>query len=420
MHRVLYHLRSLAGNRHPALLTHAIAGSARRGGGSPAAPPSVALDGAALQWHLEATYRWLCRAHDATPDGGVAATFDLWRGAWSASYPETTGYIVPTLLALARARGDEEARARALRMAAWESDVQMADGAVLSGVLDMPPAPAVFNTGQVVFGWIAAVQDGGGDRFAESARRACDWLVQRQSEDGAWRGELSIMTDAPIHTFNVRCAWAMAYAAHVLDEPRWLEAARRAADWAVEQQNDVGWFEHNGFTVAEAPLLHTIAYVIEGLLGVHAFTGEPRYLAAAARAVEGVVGAYRTGRLAGRLDAAWAPAVSWRCVTGDAQIAVVLHRLAPHFPQAGYRAVASRLIADVAAMQLSVTGGRRPAPDSGPTVGGVPGSYPVWGAYLPHNLLNWAAKFFLDALLLETAGVDELAFPAVAAVGAGA
>lgn len=407
MNRAIHHLRSLATNRHPMLLGQAVAGS--RGGSLDNAP---LLDAAGLEYHLEATYRWLCRAQDATPDGGVSATFNMWRGEWAPSYPETTGYIVPTLLALADARGDDEARERALLMAGWECDVQMDDGAVLSGVLGMAPAPAVFNTGQVVFGWVAAHAATGSERFAESARRACDWLVARQSDDGAWRGELSIMTDAPVHTFNVRCAWAMAYAAQVLGEARWLEAACRAADWAVEQQNADGWFEHNGFTVAEAPLLHTIAYVIEGLLGVYAFTGEDRYLQAAARGVDGVLGAYRAGRLAGRLDGRWAPAVSWRCVTGDAQIAVVLHRLAPHFPDAGYRQLATRLIADVATVQASLAGGRRLAPGSGPTIGGVPGSAPVWGAYVPFELLNWAAKFFLDALLLETRGVDELAYPA--------
>jgi hypothetical protein len=35
--------------------------------------------------------------------------------------------------------------------------------------------------------------------------------------------------------------------------------------------------------------------------------------------------------------------------------------------------------------------------------GGVAGSYPRSGEYGPFEFLNWAAKFFVDALLLELA-----------------
>jgi len=35
------------------------------------------------------------------------------------------------------------------------------------------------------------------------------------------------------------------------------------------------------------------------------------------------------------------------------------------------------------------------------TRGAVKGSFPVSGGYAPHQYLNWAAKFFIDANLLE-------------------
>jgi hypothetical protein len=38
--------------------------------------------------------------------------------------------------------------------------------------------------------------------------------------------------------------------------------------------------------------------------------------------------------------------------------------------------------------------------------GGVKGSHPLWGSYAGFSYPNWAAKFFIDALLLqEEAGV---------------
>jgi hypothetical protein len=154
--------------------------------------------------------------------------------------------------------------------------------------------------------------------------------------------------------------------------------------------------------------------VIEGLLGVYAFTEEQRYLEAARRALDPVVELYRAGQLAGRLDWRWKGTVSWRCVTGDAQIAVVLLRLDQHCPGNGYAQTARRLIEEVAEMQLRLAPSRNGPPShSSPAMGGVPGSYPIWGQYMRLAFPNWAAKFYLDALLLEVCGVDEKSFRAL-------
>jgi hypothetical protein len=402
---MLARLSALRHSEHRVDLARALVGSARR------LKEDAAEDEAPLPARLEATYGWLCQAQDAGADDGVCGIFDLWSGTWSESYPETTGYIVPTLLALGIARDEEEPRRRALRMADWSCEQQMDDGAVLSGLVGMRRGPAVFNTGQVVFGWVSAFQQSGEQRYALAARRACEWLLANQSPDGAWRANLSVMTSAPVFAYNVRCAWALIYAGQVLEEPSFATAAQHAADWTLQQQNDAGWFENNSFAPGEVPLLHTIAYVIEGLIGMHAFTREARYLEAARRAVDRIVDRYEAGRLAGRLDEHWRPAVSWRCPTGEAQIAVVLHRLASELPDSGYRAIAGRLIGDVSAAQSSLTGRTPREPASGPAAGGVPGSFPLWGGYVRFGLTNWAAKFFLDALMLETLQVDELAYP---------
>lgn len=52
---------------------------------------------------IEEGIAWLCRAQDnsASRDGGVARDYSLEHG-WATSYPETTAYIVPTMLEYAR------------------------------------------------------------------------------------------------------------------------------------------------------------------------------------------------------------------------------------------------------------------------------------------------------------------------------
>ena len=38
--------------------------------------------------------------------------------------------------------------------------------------------------------------------------------------------------------------------------------------------------------------------------------------------------------------------------------------------------------------------------------GGIPGSDPVWGDYMYVRIPNWAAKFFIDALIEKQAALD--------------
>lgn len=401
-------IRSVAGNPHRGTLMRALAGSCG------ALSRADAIDDARLEDCLQLCYRWLCAAQDATPDAGVSGWFDYSSGRWSSSYPETTGYIIPTFLALAAARDEPGARERALRMAAWEVEMQLPDGAVLSGVLGTPRGPAVFNTGQALFGWIAAYTETGEQLYELAARAAAEWLIALQDADGAWRKSLSMVTSAPVHAYNGRCCWALAYAADALGEERYTEAARRGADWVCDQQNEMGWFAHNGFAQDEVPLLHTIAYAIEGLLGVYAYTDATPYLAAATAALDPLMVLQREHRLAGRLGPDWQPTVSWRCVTGDAQLAVLLHRLERHRPGMGYGRAARDLTCEAAAMQLRLAAPRGPASTTriDPPRGGLPGSFPVWGGYTRLAQPNWATKFFLDALMLELDGVDELSYPA--------
>ena len=48
---------------------------------------------------IDACIAWLRRAQEqsATHDGGAAHSFS-WLSGWGSSYPETTGYIIPTLI----------------------------------------------------------------------------------------------------------------------------------------------------------------------------------------------------------------------------------------------------------------------------------------------------------------------------------
>jgi len=351
--------------------------------------------------HLAAAMDWLCRAQDATPDAGVSRSYTLRymrshkRSGWLASYPETTGYIIPTFFAYASLTGNNEYRERAVRMARWEADVQMENGAVQGGVIDFPPTPAIFNTGQVLFGWVAAYREEGHEVFRQSAKRGADFLVSAIDPDGAWRRHGSEYARRGVNVYDARTAWGLLEAYRITDESAHRDAAVHNLDFVLTKQRPNGWFEECCLDDNTRPLLHTIAYTMEALFEAGKILGEKKFQTAARLAADALLARQKPdGSLAGRFDREWNDSARWSCLTGNAQTAIVWLRLHEATGDQRYLHAAERMNCFLSSTQdLS-------ASDPG-IRGGIKGSQPIWGEYGAYEYLNWAAKFFADALMLE-------------------
>lgn len=395
--------RALRG--HPALNPGALLESWRERRGHPVADHRA---------HLGAAVEWLVQAQDATPDDGFSRSYVMaWhpyfrRRGWLPSYPETTGYIIPTLFAAAHALGRLDLAARAERAARWEVTIQLSSGAVRGGVIGEPESPAVFNTGQVLFGWLAAYEVTGDQAFADAARRAGRWLTEMQDADGHWRRGGSRFARHGVSVYNARVAWALAEAGARLHEPSFVAAAARNLQAVAALQHANGWLPDCCLSDVERPLLHTLAYAIRGLLEGGRVTGDEKLVAAACRAAAPLRDAVREdGWMAGRFARDWSGAVAWSCLTGQAQMANNWMRLAELTGDGSWLAPVPRVLRFLKRSQ------NRASDDPG-LRGGIKGSAPFGGGYNPYTLLNWATKYFADALMRDEARFHPEARPALA------
>lgn len=344
---------------------------------------------------LQASVAWLCRAQDksASDDGGVARDFSLIEG-WNSSYPETTGYIVPTLIGYANLTGDLEIRRRARTMLDWLVSIQFPDGGFQGSVIGAEPViPVTFNTGQILLGLVSGTEEFG-DEFREPMRRAADWLVATQDEDGCWRSHRSPFTEPTDKAYETHVSWGLFEAARLEPNSGYASAAVANIRWALSLQNENGWFRDCCLTEPEHPLTHTIGYVLRGVIEAYRFSQESEFLAAAHRTADALLGTQRPdGALPGRLDENWAGTVEWTCLTGNVQIAACWLILFEYTGDERYREAAEAANRFV----------RRTMNFGGPpdTNGAVKGSFPVSGGYCTYEYPNWAAKFLIDSLLLE-------------------
>lgn len=343
---------------------------------------------------------WILRAQAATSDDGVALGYfpcDKSADGWRASYPETTGYIITSLLAYANRHNDTSLATAAMRMARWEVAVQMPSGAVQGGPVCAPErqTAAAFNTGMVLDGWCSAYLHQPDEELLAAARGAADFLVNDLDGQNYFRTNGAFVSDGEIKTYTCLCAWAVYRFGEIIGEERYRQKAVAVIAAVLRQQQPNGWFAHNCLTQSEAPLTHTIGYTLQGVLEVGLLAGRTDFVEAVRKTADALLPRIaKSGYLPGRFYADWEPAGFSSCLTGSAQIAIVCYRLAQHTGDSRYRVAADRLVDYLKALQL-----RQSADPS--VVGAIAGSFPLFGAYMRAGYPNWATKYFLDALMLQ-------------------
>ena len=353
--------------------------------------------------HLEAAVEWLCRAQDVMRDGGVCGRYALDAG-WSSSYPETTGYIIPTFLALAEECRDARFEERAARAVRFLLSVQLASGAFPAGeIAENTVRPSVFNTAQVLAGLMAWHRSARDVRALRAADRAAEWLTSVQGVDGAWRQHVY---EGVVTTYTAHASCWLAEFGEYRGVRAFVEAAGRHLDWVLGHQDPVGgWFELAGFTAADhaarRAVTHTIGYTLWGLLRTSEILNRRDGIAAVARAAHGIAQQLeRVPWLSGVLDHEWRGCASYTCPTGNAQLALTWLRLYRHTKSAEWLRAACRALLLVADSQPMFT--------NDPNIrGAIPGSAPIWGDYIGCALPSWAAKFFIDGLLEKQRALKE-------------
>lgn len=344
-----------------------------------------------LDDHLDAALAWLERAHDQAERGGVSYGYSL-RGGWLPPYRETSGYILTTFYRAADALARPQLAQRAEQVARWLVSVQNADGSFANPKYGSDGI--VFDTGQDLFGLVAAWERTQDPVFLEAAQRAGAWLVKVADEFGIWTRYEHKNTP---HVYNTRTAWALLRLNEVDPQPQWVRVARTNLDWAVACQRDSGFFDHNAFVEGDAPYTHNISYAICGLQESGWLLDDDRYLASARRCSDAARTLMRSdGFIPGQIDPLGTPVASYSCLTGQCQLAIVWAKQFARTGEAELQAAAQRSLRFVMSHQR--------CGDGNPGVrGAIAGSFPVYGRYAPLSYPNWASKFFVDAALLQRA-----------------
>lgn len=347
-----------------------------------------------LAERLNLAVDWLKTAHGATGYQGVSAGYSLVNSKWEKAYRETTGYIIPSFLVCGMKLEKQELIDQAILMGEWEMRVQNKDGSFGEEKEDNSVSKKVFNTGQIIIGLVALYRFTKNSVFLAPAQKAADWLISVQKSGGFW-----VETDgSEPKTYQARVSWALLLVWQETQQKKYYQSAVSNIEWVLSQQKENGWFGNTSLHSKSSPWTHLLGYTISGLwesgqlvndLGLkkRIFLSVELFFKNLFQKIN------RTGFLAGEFDENWRGDNSYSCLVGDLQLAIICLKFYYKIKKPDYLEKANQLIGYV--LEKQVTAGPKDL------LGTIPGSWPVGGKYAPHLLPNWAAKFFIDAVLLE-------------------
>ena len=343
---------------------------------------------------LNSLVRWILDAQ--RPDGGIAAYYSLLTG-YSQSYPEVTGYIVPTLYDFVRAAGhgeEHEVVTAAERATCWLLTLQSSTGSFPGGVQGVTTQPSVFNTGQILHGLVRAAAETNRPQILEVAALAADWLIEVQQADGSWSGPVAYQNTA--HTYYSMVAWAMAELSEHADDhagQRYRQTAEKNLNWVLPHFRKSGWVD--GINLHGHPTyLHFIAYVLQGVLECAILLRRNDAVEMVEKSAWVLLRKFETNKyLAGAYSPDFKDNLRFTCLTGNAQMSCVWLRFYEVTGDLRYLNAALKMN-EMLKQLIPVRGPRGIA-------GGVSGSYPAWGRYQAFRYISWGCKFLADALLLE-------------------
>lgn len=342
---------------------------------------------------MELALQWF--KNSIRPGGGSAAKYSMLFNQWYAAYPETNGFWLNTLLAV---RNNFENVYTSVfpdnkiidDVAAWLLTTQRLDGTFPGSYGDyVNQPPRVFNNGQIILGLSDYYEHSKNIAALEACVKSADWLCKVQDSDGGWR-------QFTLHQLssNTRTAWALIRLGNITGENKYTQAGIKNIDYAISLQNDKGYFTQNGFDDYPLNTTHTLAYAIRGVLGAGIELQNDRWIQSAQKAYDAVVKLVRPdGFLPGDVSENFETPHHYCCLTGNCQLSVVGFELYRITKQTEYLEAGNRLINYVKSKQL--------LSEFNHTNGGISGSWPLNGRYCAYDLPNWAAKFFVDALMLQ-------------------
>lgn len=346
---------------------------------------------------LHHSAKWLIHAQKNGSTNGFATYY--YNSGWTSDYPETTGYIIPTLLrysSYANSQWSEQAKESAISAGEWLLTIQREDGGWPGGYIDQMRPSVVFNSGQILRGMLSLYELTGEEKWKTASLKAINWIWNQLDKEGRFSTNDFMGAIRVYGTYVVVpiIEWSAHFPEH---KQEWFKQSQKHLNWVLTQQNELGWFSNcdNTLHKNDRPIVHTIAYTVDGMWNAGLLLDNEDYKQSAIVPARVLATEFLSrGILNGRYNSSWNGSENF-IPSGGAQLAITWHSMYEHTGELIWKHAFEKMNKTLCAIVL------RGAKQGDDCFGALPGSFPMWGRYEPFGLPNWATKYLLDSLMNE-------------------
>jgi hypothetical protein len=349
---------------------------------------------------LENVFTWIKQSFLVNSDGGSSAYYRMGKG-WKGSYPETTGYLIPTLYDYYHYTKHEDWKKFAINASDWLLKIQHQEGGWQGLQVDEKCDLRVFNTAMILDGLIRTYIEENDKKYLEAAIKGFKWTLCKMDAKGFFV-ENNVSDGGSFDTLVLACL-LMVYQHLPKDEQnQYHDKLIFSLDAHLNLIQENGWIKNCNFNTSykNTALLHHIGYTLDGLIISSEILGDKKYYNAAKKTALKVLSKFEVNvSLPAFFNPDWTAYKDLGtghsiCLTGCSQIAIVFIKIYKTDNDLRFLNGALKLIDIVGAI------GNYKSVNNGISYG-LPGSYPVFGNYQPYQFVNWAAKYHAESLLLS-------------------
>lgn len=335
--------------------------------------------------------------------GGSAAYFSPLYG-WSKAYPETTGYIIPTLIDASNITGDSKYKELGYKFGIWLLSIQNSQGFWRQGIYPYSNSakPSIFNTGQILIGLLKLYEIFKEDQWIIAAEKALIWLSKDLSEDKLWApGDYLNKLETPSYYSHV--LWPMLAVSKYINNLKITNLCRSCVFTIIKRKEKNGIFKSWGFSNNKPSFTHNIGYLIKGIQESGRVLENQEIIESVSSTLEKLlrISELNYGKLPGLIDDNFKGVGNFVCLTGNLQIAETLLIYESSHDDLRIVNCSAKLI-DLVCSRQSLK-----SPFLG-IKGGIPGSSPFYGKYMSFRYPNWACKFLCDSIVKISERVNKI------------
>jgi len=317
-----------------------------------------------LENALDLNLHWIKNSFAHNQNKGSSGSSNIF-GRFSSPYPETTGYLLPTLLLASNYLNNPSLKDLALDQIDFFYSIRNEDGSFYQSLENKKPI--VFDTGQILLGLSAVYQKHPSHRILELISGSQSWLLSNLNEKGAF-------TKYNYHpgynpSYYSRVFWAMFGANKILKHKNQANLLEGYNNLLSLKNNNLS-FKNWHFTSQSEAFTHTIIYTLRGLWESAVLLNDFSTQEYVKLALSDIITRFKKegNTFYGAYDHNWKANKSFQCSTGNAQLAILLLKV---FRKEVDLDIIYSLIVTLLSNQKK----------SGQNKGAVSSSIPLWGKY---------------------------------------